>query len=72
VVHGFVVYVDGEEEVPRKRARKARTKAGHRTEYDSDVEIYDRNSSKKCRKSQLKELFVADDGDEDLYQSRIR
>jgi len=63
----------GDEEVPTKRSRKCRVKAGHDREYDSDQDVYDLKASKtKLRNSRLKELFVADDGDEDFYQCRMR
>jgi len=63
----------GDEEIPKKRSRKCRVKAGYDREYDSDQDVYDRTTSKtKFRKSSLKASFVVDDGDDDFYQSRLR
>jgi len=64
-------YVD-EGTVPKKRSRKSRLKTGRDKVYDSDQDGYDRKGSRKPRASQLKGMFVIDDGDEDCYQSRMR
>jgi len=58
--------------VPKKRARKSRVKTGGDRDYDSDQGDSDHKSSRKHRMSQLKGMFVIDDGDEDYYQSRMR
>jgi len=71
MMDAYVCCVD-EEEVPKKRSRKSRARSSHDKEYDSDQDGYNRRSSKKLRKSLLKEMFVIDDGDEDSYQSRLR
>lgn len=68
----MVFTFSGEEEVPKKKWRKSRVKAGRDKEYDSDQDGYDRKSNRKLRKSHLQGKLVIDDGDEDFYQSRIR
>ena len=61
-----------EGEIPKKRSRKSRVRAGRDKEYDSDRGGYDHKSSRKVKKSQLKGMLVVDDGDEDFYQARMR
>lgn len=61
-----------EGEIPKKRARKSRVRAGRDKAYDSDQDGYDHKSRRTLRKSQLKGLLVIDDGDDDFYQSRMR
>jgi len=61
-----------EGEIPQKRSRKARVRVGRDKDYDSDQDGYNRKSSRKLKKSQLKGMLVVDDGDEDFYQVRMR